>query len=123
MLGQEAIPTTHRWPLENPSALLQLREEFQSGGFEVLAMTRVSSWPFNPARAREALSALTEMGLPIFFALENLFTSIPDDMKKVQSRLRDGPAPPKPEVPSGIDPELWAQEAGWRDFRKNWPGR
>ena len=25
-----------------------------------------------------------------------------------------------PTTPPGIDPELWEQEAGWRDFRRNW---
>ena len=119
--GAEADPSGPQWAVENPSALAQIREAFASGEINLLAMTRLSTWPFSGRRGFEALQELRSVGLPIYFCFEGLLSTTEQGWREIEGKLRPKSGPPATEVPEGMDPEMWKQEAGWRDFRRNWP--
>ena len=120
--GAGADATGPQWALENPSALEQIRSAFEAGDIELLAMTRISSWPFTGKRGWEAMSGLHVAGRPIYFVFEGVLSTSADGWIRIQSKLRPRETPSNREsAPAGIDPDLWEQEAGWRDFRRNWP--
>jgi hypothetical protein len=100
-----------------------LKAAFDLGEFDVLAMTRMAAWPIKGEQATAELRLLRDQGLPIYFALDRVLTTSEDGWDEMQRSLRRRSGPPRLNAPKGIDPELWQQEAGWRDFRKNWPWR
>ena len=121
--GADADPSGPQWALENPSALAQIQEAFASGEVHLLAMTRLSAWPFSGRRGFEAIQDLRAIGLPIYFSFEGLLSTSEEGWRQIEGKLRPKSGPQAKQVPEGVDPELWEQEAGWRDFRRNWPRR